>query len=113
MVTEVTNGTEEDHLHQKFQIQGYQSKDGLSACRKFLLQRKPELGGTKLPPGQHVAPGPRIGHSCIALDRRNTVTFKKRNVVLHRFVLVGAVKFMTSYIANLPFQCFRAFVVEM
>jgi len=34
-VTEVLNGTKEDHLHQKFQIQGYQNKDGLSACRKL------------------------------------------------------------------------------
>ena len=98
MVTEVINGNEEDHLNQKFQIQGYQNKDGLPSCRKFLLQRKPKLGGTKLPPGPHVAPGPRIGHSSIALDRRNTVTFQKCNVVLHGFVLVGAVKFTSSNI---------------
>jgi len=56
-------------LHQKFQIQDYQTKDRLSVLRILLLQRKPKLGSTKHSTGPHVASRPRVGIAGLKLGK--------------------------------------------
>jgi len=57
------------HLHQKYQIEDYQSKDRLSVCMILLLQRQPKPGRTKHSAGPHRVPW--VGHSWSSLVRRS------------------------------------------